>query len=213
MNSEPLGIGLSQVEVTNDGTGSTSVVLILGVFVSNPIPMVIGFSWMYQRVIPLPETEEFQIRLRKKAQQVRQTSNDHRDTTRYDVWVSGKNYPNLPKRAAIFRVVQCLVALRHGPEEISSKVNDGFFKRRFRGAQGHLNAIKFIEAATLIREELGRKFEPRRWYTADEELIHHNEKTYAFSKQWGRTWLAAMNALVEGYPSAEIRFSARKSPD
>ena len=133
--------------------------------------------------------------------------------SRYDVWVSGKNYPNLPKRAAIFRVVQCLVALRHGPEEISSKVNDGFFKRRFRGAQGHLNEIKFIEAATLIREELGRKFEPRRWYTADEELIHHNEKTYAFSKQWGRTRLAAMNALVEGYPSAEIRFSARKSPD
>ncbi len=166
-----------------------------------------------QQVIPLPETEEFQIQLRKKVQKARRPSADNRDMTRYDVSVCGKTYADLPKRGAIFRVVQALVKLGHGPEEIAAKVGDGFFNRRFRGgAQGHLNESDFIEAVTLIRRQLGRTFDPVRWYTADDELLHHDGRTFTFSKMWrGPDWLAAMNALAESYPSAEIRFSPKNS--
>ena len=135
--------------------------------------------------------------------------------TRYDVSVSGNMYPDLSKRDAIFRVAQSLVALGHVPEEISGEVDEGFFNRKFRGgAQGDLNEIAFVQAMSLIRRQQGKTFNPRRWYTADDELIHHDGQTYAFSKQWGgEKWLTAMNALAESFSEAEIRFSPTGSAD
>ncbi len=62
-----------------------------------------------QQVIPLPETEEFQIQMREKVQREKQTRSSGRDMTRFDVEVLGKKYPDLPKRIAILRVVQALV--------------------------------------------------------------------------------------------------------
>lgn len=167
-----------------------------------------------QQVIPLPETEEFQIQLREKVQRERRTSASNRDTTRYDVGVCGNEYRDLSKRDTIFRIVQSLVVSGHAPEEISDKVDHGFFKRKFRVAQGDFNEDEFIQAMTSIRRELGRKFDSRRWYTADDKLIHHDGRTYAFSDQWGgEKWLTAMNALVSGFPSAEIKFRSTESAD
>ena len=168
-----------------------------------------------QQVIPLPEAEEYQVQLREKVQRERRTGRGNRDTTRYDVSLSGSMYPNLSKRDAIFRVVQSLVALGHAPEEISDSVDEGFFERKFRGgAQGHLNEGEFVEAMSLIRRGQGKTFDPRRWYTQDNELIHHGGQTYAFSKQWGgQKWLTAMKALTRGFPSADIRFDPTGSAD
>ena len=110
-----------------------------------------------QQRIPLPETEEFQIQLREKAQRERRTSADNRDMTRYDVSVSGNMYLDSSKRDAIFRVVQSLVALGHAPEEVSDEVDHGFFKRKFRGgAQGHLNEGEFIQAVSLSQRQQGQ---------------------------------------------------------
>ena len=39
----------------------------------------------------------------------------------------------------MFRVVQAFVQSGHAPEEISNAVNDRFYKRRFRVAEGDLN--------------------------------------------------------------------------
>lgn len=168
-----------------------------------------------QQVIPLPEAVEYQVQLREKVQRERRTGKGNRDTTRYNVSVSGNMYPNLSKRDAVFRVVQGLVALGHAPEEISAAVDEGFFERKFRGgAQGHLNENEFVEAMSVIRAGQGKAFNPRRWYTQDNELIHHDGQTYAFSKQWGgQKWLTAMNALIEAFSSADIRFDPTGSAD
>ena len=165
-----------------------------------------------QQAIPLPEAEEFQVQVREKAQRERQTRSDSRDMTRYDVEVLGKKYPSLPKRTAIFRVVQALVQSGHAPEEISNKVNHRFYKRRFRVAEGHLNEREFIEG---VRQS-DKSFPPdgRRWYTAADELMRHDGRTYALTKQWaGKSWHAAMRALDESFPSAEIRFIPTESAD
>jgi hypothetical protein len=43
----------------------------------------------------------------------------------------------------------------------------------------------------------------------DGELVHANEKTYAFSNQWGgENWHKAMGLLKEKYPQFKIDFSA-----
>ena len=168
-----------------------------------------------QQVIPLPEAVEYQVQLREKVQRERRTGKGNRDTTRYDVSVSGNMYPNLSKRDAVFRVVRGLVALGHAPEEISAAVDEGFFERKFRGgAQGHLNESEFVDAMSVIRTREGKQFNPRRWYTQDNELIHHDGQTYAFSKQWGgQKWLTAMNALTKAFSSADIRFDPTGSAD
>ena len=165
-----------------------------------------------QQVIPLPEAEEFQVQVREKAQRERQTRSDSRDLTRYDVHVLEHEYQNLSKRTAILRVIQALVQSGHAPEEISDKVNDRFYKRRFRVAAGRLNEREFIE---VVRQS-DKSFPPdgRRWYTADDELMRHDGRTYALTKQWaGKSWHAAMSALAGRYPEAQMQWTETESVD
>ena len=157
-----------------------------------------------QQVIPLPEIEEFQVQVREKVQRERQTRSGSRETTRFDVEVFGEKYQNLPKRRAILRVVQALAKAGHTPEDIANTVDDKFYTQRFRVAPGDLNQKDFIEA---VKRHQGI-------FTADDELIHHDGRTYGFSWQWaGESWYTAMRAFARSYPSAEIRFSPTESAD
>lgn len=163
-----------------------------------------------QQVIPLPEVEEFQIQVKEKAQRERQTRSDGRDMTRFDVEVRGEKYTNLPKRTAILRVIQALVQSDHAPEEISSAVDDRFYNQGFREAAGDLNEQDFIEAV----QQSHKTFSPRRWFTADNELLHHGGQTYALSNQWGKNWWTpAMKALAKNFPEAKIQWSETDATD
>ena len=163
-----------------------------------------------QQVIPLPEVEEFQIQVKEKTQRERQTRRDGRDMTRFDVEVHGEKYTNLPKRTAILRVIQALVQSDHAPEEISSAVDDKFYNQGFREAAGDLNEQDFIEAV----QQSHKTFSPRRWFTADNELLHHGGQTYALSNQWGKNWWSpAMKALAKNFPEAKIQWSETDATD
>ena len=154
-----------------------------------------------QQVIPLPETAEFQIQLREKVQREKQTRSIGPYRTRYDVEVLGEKYQNVSKRVAIFRVIQALVRSGRSPEEISSKVDDKFYKRRLRVAEGDLDEKDFSKAVKGLNGFIVR----------DNELMHHDGRTYAISWHWGgESWHAAMRALAESY---EIRFSPTESVD
>lgn len=157
-----------------------------------------------QQVIPLPEIEEFQVQVREKAQRERRTRSVGRDMTRFDVEVLGEKYLNLPKRIAILRVIQSLVQLGRAPEDISSAVDDKFYNQGFREAAGDLNQQDFIEAV----QQSHKTFSPNRWFTADNELLHHGGQTYALSNQWGKEWWTpAMKALAKNFPEAKIQWS------
>ncbi len=163
-----------------------------------------------QQVIPLPEIEEFQVQVREKAQRERRTRSDNRDLSRYDVEILGKKYTNLSKRTAILRVVQALIRSGHTPEDIGSLRE--IRRSDFLIAEGNFEDEQaFIEAVT----QSGENFKPRRWFTADDKLLHHDGRTYAFAKNvWNRPrWESVMSALAEKYPSAEIRFSPTESAD
>ena len=51
-----------------------------------------------QQVIPLPEAEEYQVRIRDKTRQKKASLTQERDLTKYDITVAGTKYPHLPKR-------------------------------------------------------------------------------------------------------------------
>ena len=163
-----------------------------------------------QQVIPLPEAEEFQIQVKEKTQRERQTRSGSRDLTRFDVEILGEKYQSLSRQYALFRVVQNLVKSRHAPEEISNVVDDKFYKRRFRVAEGDLNEQAFIDAV----QQSDEKFNPRRWFTGDDNLLHYDGRTYSFrSVSSLEKFYPIMKSLKESYPSAEIRFSPTESAD
>src|SRR5262249_5999053 len=62
-----------------------------------------------QQVLPLPESAEYQIRLRKKAAEERNTQESGADWTRYDLKIGEKFYPKLYKRNLFLTVVRALV--------------------------------------------------------------------------------------------------------
>ena len=56
----------------------------------------------WTRMIPW---DSWEVQLREKVQRERRTGKGNRDTTRYDLSVSGNMHPNLSKRDAVLRVV------------------------------------------------------------------------------------------------------------
>lgn len=69
------------------------------------------------------------------------------------------------------------------------------------------NENDFIAAATEQAEKPGGiRFDPRRWFTDDEDLIFDNGKTYAFSTQWGQWTEQKMSEIVAAHGAGRIRF-------
>jgi hypothetical protein len=161
-----------------------------------------------QQVIPLPEAEEFQIQVREKALRERKARTDNRDLTRYNVKVRERSFPDQPKRGALFHIVTTLVReMGIAPERIHEADLSRPFDRVWVVVDGEVDEPTFIERATRDRKGQGYAFAPPRWYTADDELLRHDGRTYAFSKMWGGTkWRKAMENLKRTFPEARIEF-------
>jgi hypothetical protein len=72
---------------------------------------------------------------------------------------------------------------------------------------GVRNGVEFERLASERSASGGPNFDPRRWFCEDDEVVHANGKTYAFSNQWGgKNWYKAMNLLKEKYPQFKIEF-------
>ncbi|HYC54063.1 MAG TPA: hypothetical protein VEL28_03905 [Candidatus Binatia bacterium] len=157
-----------------------------------------------QQVIPLPEAADYQIQIRAKQQQERRARTQKRDFTKYDVRIGSQRYEALAKRNAIFAIVRHLCTLGHAPESIAAAVP--WRPAMFWSCAGHLDADAFAVQAVKEATEQGRRFDPRRSYISDSELIHSNGKTYAFTKMWGARTAEAMNLLHEAFPDADFDF-------
>lgn len=159
-----------------------------------------------EQVIPLPEASEYQVQVSIKNRKERALHVQNRDLTTYDVMVFGKIEKNLAKRNAIFFVVKSLCDSGVEPEKIGKLIY--WKKYLFLQADGILDSEGFIRAVMAQRGAGTRKIKYRRWYCEDEELIHHDGKTFAFYKMWGNKWGIAMNLLKDNFPDAKIDFRA-----
>ena len=160
-----------------------------------------------QQVIPLPEAEAYQVRVRAKSRKERESRQSERDLTKYLVIIDGEAHGPLPKRATVFRVVKHMCDRGVDPAEIQKRVTFNK-KNSFRWAPGAFRTEDdFIDAVTKLAAERGRKFSPKRCYTADDERIEANGFTYAISNQWGGRaieWLEQVLAAFPG-PGVEVR--------
>lgn len=153
-----------------------------------------------QQVIPLPEAEDYQIRVREKKQEERTVRRSSRDYTRFHVRVGDQTFENLPKRRAIHRVVYELARSGVSPVQIGEVVD--WRKNLFLEVASEVDSAGF--SAKAAAEQRG--FDPTRWFIDDEELVYHGGRTYALTSQWGNRTKTAMTRLLEAFEPPGISF-------
>jgi len=157
-----------------------------------------------QQVIPLPEAEEYQVRVRDKARLERGARTQDRDLTKYDVSIGDQILTNLPKRRAIFSIIHYLCASGIDPEQIREHI--AWRGKALRLVPGTLDSVAFEKALAdqLISER--KKPQTRRFFIDDDELIHANGKTYAVTKMWGIHTEKAMKQIVDRFKDKGVSF-------
>ena len=160
-----------------------------------------------QQVIPLPEAEEYQIRIRDKARLERVSRTQSHDLTKYDVTIGDETFSHLPKRRAIYCVIRHLCDSGIDPEQIRTVIT--WRRNMMRVVEGDLDSIEYEKklAEQLVSE--GNKPQTWRYFIKDNELIHANGKTYAVTKMWGARTAEAIDLILGQFP--DYRISRRES--
>ncbi len=146
-----------------------------------------------QQLIPLPEIQDFAVKIKEKERAERAARSSNRDYTKFDVIVGGKSYSRLPKRTAIYHIVKYLCSNGVPPETIQSLLS--WRKNLWVSVDGKVDSQEFCQKAA----EAG-KFDEIRYFVDDDQLIHSDGKTYAFINQWGKRTNEAITILLENFP-------------
>jgi hypothetical protein len=157
-----------------------------------------------QQVIPLPEAETYQVKIRGKKLVERAARTQNRDLTRYDVTVGDKTFTDLPKRRAIYQVIRGLCDDGVDPEAIRTTIP--WKTTILIPIEGSLDAAAFEKALAAHLIENGRQPQVYRFFIDDNELMHANGKTYAATKMWGHRTTAAIDELLKTFPGHKISY-------
>ncbi len=159
-----------------------------------------------QQIIPLPETAGIEVKARAKTRNASAPRAAATDAARYDIQFDDEHLFSLTKKNAIFQICRRLCAHAVSPEEIA----DHFPWRAnplWHCLDGTLTAAEFAERALEQAASNGTHYDPNRWFRKQGELIQANNRTYAFSNQWGGRWHLAMTTLKAAYPQHNIDFA------
>lgn len=140
-----------------------------------------------QQIIPLPEAREYQIAIKIKADEAESASPSGRDYTKYRLHIGNVIQDSLNKRKLMLQLVREGIKLGVTPEQMCDAVP---WPRpaMFLSSEGDTIAAK--DVASSQGKQLVR------FFSADDEIIRCNGKSYLFSNQWGsRTEEAAANIL------------------
>lgn len=156
-----------------------------------------------QTVIPIPEVADYQVRIREKKQKEREARETGRDTTRYDVTVSGKTHVSQPKRRVVFYVIAGALANGASPEDVARLI-PWRENRLFRVFEGELTGQQVQAQPEMAAEDANGRARYNRYFSKDGEVFHFGGKTYVLSNQWGHGTLEAVDALGAKYPRLGI---------
>ena len=152
-----------------------------------------------QTIIPIPEAEEYQIRIREKRQRERVAREGTRDFSKYDVVIGDKQYPNQNKRNMMLLLVSEVFNSGGSPQEIAKALPS----RKLRTFEGSLDAEQIREK--LMQEDRGGAVpRSKRFFCDDGQPFQVEDKTYVLSNQWGVDALDAANELGRMFPALRI---------
>lgn len=154
-----------------------------------------------QQVLPLPEAEEYQVQIRKKAAEERLAESGRSDWTRYDLRIDDAVFPRLYKRHLFFAVFRALIQRGVTPEQIM----EFFPPRKFLVVDGLCsNADEFREKASSLRNASGSPYDLNRFFT--DEVFTVAGRTYAISNQWSKMSLPDLERLIAKHSEGKISF-------
>lgn len=164
-----------------------------------------------QVVIPLPETAEYQVKVRQREEMRREAATSAERNQKYDVTSGDSVERQLYKRQALHRLVRALVQRGISPERLMEAV-PSYNTYLFVSVAGDRHGDEFIEAARQECERQRRAFDPRRFSLRDDELIRFGERTYAVTNQIGSNTEAVLSELSEAFPFPDVRWQRTKLP-
>lgn len=159
-----------------------------------------------QQVIPLPEAQDYMVRLKQKQREIRVGRYQTRDFGKYKVCCGDQVLPELNKRRAILAVVTFLSKNGVSPQEMQKVIAEK--GHRFFKVPGAIEIEdEFVEAASKVAASNGgAAFAAGRWFTDEDELIRHDGNTYAFSNQWGSRTEKRMSDLIDAFGDGKVTF-------
>lgn len=146
-----------------------------------------------QKIFPLPEAEDYQIKIREKEREERAERHfrsQSRDLTRFNLRIDGKDYKNLPKRFLAFWVIRHALQKGAHPTDI---INNA---RSWVIVDGKCDSNAFLKAAALQRSAGSSRSEIERFFIEEDQIFHIDEKTYALTKMWGDGTLRFVDELI-----------------
>ena len=161
-----------------------------------------------QQVIPLPEAADYQIQLRAQKIEERRALASSRDYTKFNLTLNGVTEPRVNKRQAVLKVVRALVGAGVQPEQIATHGDGRPADWFFTSAEGQLGSAEFVARVNADRAASGRRFDQRRWFCSDDELLHAGGRTYAVSNQWGARTEDMLRRLARSFPQARIEMES-----
>lgn len=157
-----------------------------------------------QQVIPLPETEQFQVQVRQKKQKELQSRTSSRDFSKYALTIGGLSYSSLNKRNLMQRLIGEVLNSGVNPDQIAELI-DRLKPNLFIAFEGELDEEMFAEL--LMKDDPGGKVpRTKRYFCKQDELYFWNNKTYAMTNQWGLGGLQEIIVLLQKqYPELRIQ--------
>lgn len=144
----------------------------------NPYASKDGTFLDIQTVIPLPEAEEYQVRIREKTMKEREIRKRSRDTARFEVTTEGNQQPNLSSRKMIHHVTRYVISKGMPIGEVITYIEQ-FKPNPFYVIDGIVGPEDFKDKLLSISQD-----RPRRYFIDDGELFQVDGKTYALTKNW-----------------------------
>jgi hypothetical protein len=162
-----------------------------------------------EQVIPLPEAQDYTVRIKEKQEEARQTDAESKiDFTRYDLSVLGETFKNLWKRNMIWLVVRSAVKAGLSLEQLKAIIP----RRKLIIVDGHPRGDDFLLAAREASAAAGYVFQPKRLFWDDEHLIDIGDKTIAISNQWGLYSFPMIDRIIAAVPAAKISYRQTGEP-
>jgi len=153
-----------------------------------------------QTVVPLPESKDYQIKIRRKEQEQRSIRIQNRDMTRYDLTTGTAKFSGLPKRRLVYFVTKEAFNKGFKPLELIPE------KRRWAIVEGNHDSESFLREAQRARSSEGSDSEIGRFYTDDDQLFVSDGRTYALTKMWGSASIENVDRIISISALKDVNF-------
>ena len=153
-----------------------------------------------QTIIPIPEAEEYQVRIREKRQKERVARESRRDFSKFDVTVGDRLYSNQNKRNMMFLIVSAVFEGGGSPQKLLEVIPE----RKLKSFDELLDAQQIREQ--LSEEDTGGAVHRlRRFFCDNGQPFQIESKTYVLSNQWGRSAPDTARELARSFPELKIK--------